>query len=137
MDCEDACVWVAVLRAFQVCVCVHVRACVRACSAALQSARSGFRIADLYGDWDAFAARFARFVGNYQKRYPALVVDVAKEVERCKDFGTPVGVCVGVRGCGCVHVCVPLRLSCLPPRTPSFQNQRRSCGRWWLTPSRL
>lgn len=51
-----------------------------------KSARSGFRIADLYGDWDTFTARFTRFVANYQKRYPALVVDVAKEVQRCKDF---------------------------------------------------
>lgn len=49
-----------------------------------KAARFGFRICDLYGDWDSFTARLTRVATNYHQRYPSLTIDVPAVVEECK-----------------------------------------------------
>lgn len=53
---------------------------------AAKAARISFRVCDLYGDWQAFEARLRRMVANYQRRYPALQVDVEREVALYKEL---------------------------------------------------
>lgn len=48
--------------------------------------REGVRVCDLYGDWNAFEAKLARLVENYQKRFPKLEVDVPVEIQRYKEY---------------------------------------------------
>ena len=51
---------------------------------ASKAARTGIRIGDLVGDYDAFSEKFNALVASHQKYFPALTVDVKAELERYK-----------------------------------------------------
>ncbi|KAL4238343.1 hypothetical protein ACF0H5_003053 [Mactra antiquata] len=51
-----------------------------------KATRSGLRMGDLLGDFDAFAARFQKLVDYYKKHYDGLEVDINKEMNLYKGY---------------------------------------------------
>mmetsp|Transcript_4699 Transcript_4699/g.12043 ORF Transcript_4699/g.12043 Transcript_4699/m.12043 type:complete len:477 (-) Transcript_4699:238-1668(-) len=54
---------------------------------AAKATRSGFRVADLYVDRDAFTHKFSTFVKHYKQRFPQLEVDIPATVVKALELG--------------------------------------------------
>eukprot|EP00038_Savillea_parva_P031196 m.83686 g.83686 ORF g.83686 m.83686 type:complete len:451 (+) comp9555_c0_seq1:85-1437(+) len=53
---------------------------------ASKASRTGFRVADLYMEWDGFTKRFETFVAGYKQRFPTLEIDIPAALAKTKEM---------------------------------------------------